>query len=299
MTASLDIDPFAIDESGPPRDRFGRPLLVPAKGGEREPYTRMSTLANYICDQSGLSVWQQQKLAVGLARRPDLAAMIAALPKLHADEADGKTLTAQQKREDKEVKAKLNGYIAEALEAGGVSFKANHGTAVHGFTDPGADLTYVPEHMKGDVDSFLTYVGSGTLEIVATEVFVVNDELQCAGSFDHIGRLNIPGFSQLAIIDKKTGSVEGKGLSFAVQLSGYANAQVYDLDTDTRAPLESLTGGERVTRNYGWIAHIPLGAGRTDFYRVNLMTGYHAARLATQVRKARSLKDLCAPVEVS
>lgn len=286
------------DIENPPRDRWSRPLLVPPGGGERIAYTRMSTLANYICDQSGLATWEKRLLARGLAEREDLAAMIACLPPLHSAKRDKRDLTAAEKREDKAVSAKLDGYINEALEHAGRSFKANAGTAVHGFTDPGADLEYVPERMKGDVDSFLTYVGSGTLEILATEVFVVNEALGCAGSFDHIGRLNVPGFSQPCIVDKKTGQVDGKGLSFAVQLAGYANAEVYDLDSDQRRPLESLTGGERVTTRYGYIAHIPLGAGRTDFYRVDLMRGIHCARLATQVRTARGLDGLMTRVEV-
>lgn len=291
-------DPFEMDVENPPRDRWGRPLLVPPAGGERVAFTRMSTLANYICDQSGLATWEKQKVARGLAKRPDLIAMIAALPPLASDEAGKNYLTAAQKREDKDIARKLNGYIEEAAEAGGRSFKANMGTAIHGLTDPGADLTDMPEQIRGEVDSFLTYVGSGKLDILATEVFVVNDELNAAGSFDHIGRVYTPGCSNPCIVDKKTGTVAGKGLAFSIQLGGYANSQVYDLDTDERRPLESLTGGEKVSTEYGFIAHIPLGGNRTDFYRVNLRTGYAAARLATQVRKARSLPDLATLVEL-
>lgn len=292
-------DPFELDIEAPPRDRWGRPLLVPVKGGERQAYTRMSTLANYICDQSGLATWEKRLLARGLAEREDLCAMIAALPRCHSDKRDKRTLSAAEKREDKEVNAKLDGYLNEALEHAGRSWKANSGTAVHGFTDPGADLDAVPERMKADVDSFLTYIGSGTIEVLATEVFVVNDALQCAGSFDHIGRVNgVPGMSGPVVIDKKTGQIDGKGLSFAIQLAGYATSDVYDLDTDERRPLESLTGGEQVSRQWGVIAHIPLGAGRTDLYRVDLLRGVHCARLATNVRTARSLDGLMTRMEL-
>lgn len=279
----------------PPRDRWGRPLLVPKGGGERIPYTRMSTLANYICDQSGLATWEKRLLARGLAQREDLCAMIASLPPLHSAKRDKKDLSAAEKREDTAVSAKLDGWINEALEHAGRSFKANAGTAVHGFTDPGADLDCVPDRMKADVGSFLTYVGSGKLEILATEVFVVNDELGAAGSFDHIGRFDLLGFGAPCIVDKKTGQVDGKGLAFAVQLAGYASSEVYDLDTDQRYPLEALTQGESVSRKYGYIAHIPLGAGRTDFWRVDIASGLHCARLATNVRTARSL-DLMSKV---
>lgn len=296
MTAAALDDPFDLEHEKPPRDRWSRPLLVPPDGGERKAYTRMSTLANYVSDQSGLAVWEKRLLARGLAQREDLAAMIASLPPLHSAKRDKRDLTAAEKREDKAVSVKLDGYINDALEHAGRSFKANAGTAIHGFTDPGADLEYIPDRMKPDVDSFLTYVGTGKLEILATEVFVVNEALGCAGSFDHIGRFDLLGFAQPCIVDKKTGQVDGKGLSFAIQLSGYATAEVYDLDTDERRPLESLTGGEQVSRRYGYVAHIPLGAGRTDFYRVDLARGIHCARLATQVRTARSL-DLMTRIE--
>lgn len=298
MTAALYIDPFAEEQERPPRDRYDRPLLVPKGGGERIAYTRASTLANYLTDSTALEVWQKQKLAIGLARRPDLVAMIAALPLIHDEEADKSSLSKQQLAEDKATKKLLNGYINEALEAGGCHFKANHGTAVHGFTDGTPTLGPVPQRMAADVDSFMTYVGSGKLEIYATEVTVVNDNLMCAGKFDHLAILDgVPGMSMPVVVDKKTGSVQGKGLAFAVQLATYATSEVYDLDTDERRPLESLTGGQRVSRQWGVVAHIPLGAARTDFYRIDLARGVHCARLAANVRQARQLDGLCTRLE--
>jgi hypothetical protein len=295
MTAAL-ADPFDVDQPNPPRDRFGRPLLVPPGGGERQPYTRMSSLANMICDQSGLATWEKRLLARGLSEREDLAAMVAALPRCLSDKRDKKTLTAAEKREDSAVNAKLDEYINLALEQAGKNFKANAGTAVHSFTDPGADLRNVPERMQPDVDSFLNFIEQHNIEILATEVFVVNEELGCAGSFDHLA--TVPGQPGVCVLDKKTGQIGGKGLAFAVQLAGYANSEVYDLDTDERRPLESLTDGLRINNRIGYVAHIPLGAGRTDLYSIDLMRGRHAARLATNVRTARGLKDLINPVEL-
>jgi hypothetical protein len=282
-------DPFDLEVECPPRDRWGRPLLVPPGGGERKPYTRMSTLANYVSDQSGLATWEKRLLARGLAEREDLAAMVAALPSCEADKRDKKTLTATEKREDKAINAKLDDYIEQALEHAGRSFKANHGTAIHGFTDPGSDLTAVPDRMKADVRSWLQWLERYGIEILATEVFVVNEALQAAGSFDHLARIPSVG---IVVLDKKTGVVDGKDLAFAVQLSGYAHAEVYDLDTDERRPLESLTDGERINRDLGVVAHIPLGAGTTEPYLIDLRRGLHCARLATHVRQARSLPDL-------
>ncbi len=283
------VDPFDLDVESPPRDRYGRPLLVPINGGDRVSYTRMSSLSNMICDQSGLALWEKRLLARGLGAREDLAAMAAALPRCAGDKREKKGLSAAEKREDKAINAKLDEYIEQALEHAGRSFKANSGTAIHGFTDPGADLSDVPERMAADVASYNAKLEEVGVEVLATEVFVANETLLAAGSFDHLARIPTLG---ICVVDKKTGVVDGKGLAFGVQLSGYANSDVYDLDTDERRPLESLTGGEAINRRVGIVAHIPIGAGRTDLYMVDLVRGYGAAKLATQVRQFRSMNDL-------
>ncbi len=287
-------DPFADDDYGPPRDRWGRPLLVPPNGGKRQPYTRASTMGSYVQDHSGLHTWEKRLLARGLGCREDLAAMCAALPEPNAAKCDKKELTRKQIADDKATNAKLDDYIEQALEHAGRSFKANHGTAIHGFTDPGADLTRVPERMKPDVTSWHVAWLQHQLEVLATEVFVVNEVLGVAGTFDHLVRHPELG---VVVLDKKTGQVDDKALGFSVQLACYASAEVYDWHTDTRAPLESLTGGESVNQNVGLIAHIPLGAGRTDIYRIDLGFGFRAARVAAMVRTARSqAKDAMTPL---
>jgi hypothetical protein len=286
MTAQ-PIDPFDLDElpERPPRDQYKRPLLVPSGGGERQWYSRMSSLSNNITDSTGLHIWEKRLLARGLAQREDLAALLAALPPLFEDKADKTTLTREQAQHDKEVKAKIDEFCELALDHAGRNFKANHGTAIHGFCEPGADLSAVPERMALDVASWNTRLNAHGIRVVATEVFVVNDELRAAGSFDHLAW--VPGIGY-AIVDIKTGQVDGKGLEFGVQLGGYAHSEVYDLDTDQRAPLESLTDGEQVSRQWGVVAHIPLGGRRTDFYRVNLRLGYRDALIAADVRDSRS-----------
>lgn len=295
MTTSA-LDPFDLEQTGPPRDKpHDRPLLIPPKGGERLPYTRMSTLANYLCDDGGLPTWQRRLLAVGLSEREDLCAMTAALPALNDAKCDKKSLTKAQREQDTETKKQLDGYIDLALEHAGRNYKANMGTAIHGlierhYTD------FAPKAIKADVQSALDAFDSAGMKVLASETFVANDELQAAGSFDYIVEVPLPGWGPV-IADVKTGSISGKGLQFAVQLAGYANSDVYDWHDDTRHPLESLTDGLRLNRNDGLLIHVPLGAGKTTFHHVNLRLGIHAARLATQVRKARSLPGLLTPLE--
>ncbi|MGK3946754.1 hypothetical protein ABK046_51375, partial [Streptomyces caeruleatus] len=70
-------DPFA--ELGPQleRDRYGRPLVVPADGGKKVAYTRCTTFVGAAEDTFPLSQWQQRQVAVGLSKRPDLVSLAA------------------------------------------------------------------------------------------------------------------------------------------------------------------------------------------------------------------------------
>lgn len=286
-------DPFADPEVGPPRDRWGRPLLIKKGETERTPFTRASSMANYIADHTGLATWERRLLAVGLSQRSDLVAMAAALPAQKSLRADKKALTKAERDADAKTCKSLDEIIEQALEHAGRSFKANMGTAIHSATDPGADISVIPEAIQPDARSFLDELARYGAEIVATEVFVANDHLTAAGSFDHL--VSFPGLG-VVVLDKKTGMVDGKGLAFSVQLAVYAGGEVYDCETDERAPLESLTGGEAVNQNVGVIAHIPLGQGRTAFHTVDLNVGRHGAGLASRVRAARQVKDVMSPL---
>jgi hypothetical protein len=184
MTAVLD-DPFA--EEIERRDRWGRPLLVPPGGGERQPYTRMSTMSGYLCDKSALETWTRQKLAIGLSRREDLCALIASLPVIHDCFTDKSLLTKEQKKSDVETKARLAEYMEAAMEAGDRLYKANWGTAIHAFIERGV-WDSAPQRMIADVQAALKMFADHKLEVLATERFVVNDALQAAGTFDYLVR---------------------------------------------------------------------------------------------------------------
>jgi hypothetical protein len=288
MTAVLD-DPFA--EEIERRDRWGRPLLVPPGGGERQPYTRMSTMSGYLCDKSALETWTRQKLAIGLSRREDLCALIASLPVIHDCFTDKSLLTKEQKKSDVETKARLAEYMEAAMEAGDRLYKANWGTAIHAFIERGV-WDSAPQRMIADVQAALKMFADHKLEVLATERFVVNDALQAAGTFDYLVRHPKYG---CVIADVKTGQMDGHGLEFGVQFSGYAGGVLYDWKTDERTPLESLTGGEPVNQDVGLLIHVPLGQARTALYPINLVRGRQAAQLAVQVREERSYKEFIGP----
>lgn len=256
----LTVDPLE-------RDRYGRPLLVPREGGPKVPFTRASTLGGYLSDRTSLHRWELGLLAKGLADREDLAGMVAGLEPLTGE-----------RRHDDPIKRKLTGIIDLALEVGGNHVRANYGTAIHSFCEPGNEQP-IPERMKADVESFRRL----NLNCVAAEQFVANDALMSAGSFDMLVDLG----PQIGVVvgDIKTGTI--KPCDVAVQLAVYAGGEVYDPETDQRTPLP-----ERLNTDVGLLVHIPAGQAKTDLYLVDLIAGRQAARVAAWVRDWRKRDDL-------
>lgn len=248
------------------RDRWGRPKLVPRGGGEKVAYTRASTLAGYLSDSTSLHRWELGLLAKGLADREDLTAMVAGL----------EPMTGERKHDDP-IKRKLSGIIDLALEVGGNHVRANYGTAVHSFCEPGNDQP-IPERMKADVESFRRL----DLNCVAAEQFVANDTFLSAGSFDML--VDLPGVG-IVVGDIKTGQI--KPCDVAVQLAVYAGGEVYDPETNQRSPLP-----DGLNRDVGLLVHMPAGEGKTDLYLVDLIAGRQAAQVAAWVRDWRKRDDL-------
>ena len=61
-----------------PRDRFGRPLVVPPAARSPSPYTRCTTYVDALEDKFGLQKWMMRMTAVGLSQRQDLLLAVAA-----------------------------------------------------------------------------------------------------------------------------------------------------------------------------------------------------------------------------
>jgi hypothetical protein len=264
---------------GPPRDRYKRPMLIPtaeypgltadqrATRGLRVPYTRASSLASYIANFKALHTWQMRRLTKGLALRPDLMAMAAALPRFENDS-----------KKDRLTNVRLDEILEQAIEYGQVHEQANWGTAIHSFTDPNGDRSHVPDAMKADVESFATTVERLGIRILDTEVFCANDLLKGAGTVDHL--LYVPGYGKI-LGDKKTGDL--KPLEYAIQMAVYRFGDRYDWETDTRTPW-----GDDVNADWCFIIDIPAGKGKTEFHLLDLRYGLDMARIAAQVRDGHS-----------
>lgn len=267
MTTTDDIDD--LFKGTVKRDQWGRPMLVPKDGNKPVPYIRASSLGDAIQDFHGLNIWERRLIIKGLGEREDLAARAGALPVL----VDDRELDRPTNRE-------LDVIGQEAFEAMRGHAKANWGTAVHGFTDPGQHGP-APLRMEADVASYFDAIKGIPVVEGQSELFVANDALGAAGTFDAIHQH--PAFGRI-VGDKKTGKL--KPLECAVQMAVYAGGDLYDVETDQRAPLELDN------RDWGLIIHIPVGQGRTDLYMVDLRIGRAAAMLAMAVRAMRKRDDL-------
>ena len=273
------------DRFGPPRDRYGRPMLVPTaeypglsadqrllarEGQLRVPYTRASSLASYIADFAALHAWQRRRLAYGLAQREDLCAMAASLPKFTND-----------RRKDRLTNSRLDEIIALAMEIGQVHEQANWGTATHGHTEP-VETGKVHSVIRDDVASFWATMARAGVKILDTEVFCANDRLKSAGTIDHV--LWVPGYGKV-LADKKTG--DQKPLEFGVQISSYRDGERYDWETDERTPWD-----HDLSADWAFVIDIRHGKGTTALRRLDLNEGRRMAALAAEVRDGhRASKD--------
>lgn len=267
------------------RDRWGRPLIVPASGGRAVPYTRASTLGGTLEDQYGLGQWRMRQVAFGISRRKDLHLAAQALRS-----CDG----ADDKRE--------LGKIADAaLEAAESSAAATIGTAIHALSehvDRGEDIGHVTGEARDALDAYVSLTDG--FDKLAIETFIVCDEHRVAGTFDRLlaprGPMLAPDGSRIEagtplIGDLKTsGTSDYFGIKFAVQLAEYAHGVPYR--DGARVGWPSVAPHAK----WGLIVHVPTGnpAG-SGLHWVDLESGRELSELAIAVRAQRSRRDLVVP----
>lgn len=257
---------FATLHTAPeiPRDRWGRPLITPIDGGKPIPYTRVSTLAKALDDKEGLTQWKCRMTAVGLAKRPDLIGLAA------ASDPDSDT--------DKKTLADV---VDQAMQAASAGRAANVGTTLHRLTehvDAGTLPEHVPAELWPDLEAYEQAMQG--IGIEASELFIVCDELQAAGSFDRL--LTLPGIG-LAIGDLKTGQHEPKyPTATTVQIAIYSRGWLYHPEEGRIARLADLG----VSQAVGLLIHLPSGKGKCNLYTLDLHHGWALAETAVAVRNA-------------
>ena len=253
------------------RDRWGRPLIIPADGGKAIAYGRFSSHGSVLEDKFALEKWKIRTSAIGLTKRSDLYAQLAACAP--------------------EDTKRLDEIMSQALEAGGGSVGANLGTALHEFTqrvDLGEiTVDEISEPWRTDVQAYLDTMKANNLTVIPelVEVNLVNDMLELAGTADRFFR-----HPELGVIcaDIKTGKQISKNpLAYAVQLSAYAHSMLYDIETGKRKRIH-----EDLILHVGYIIHIPANQGRCDIYEVDMLNAMEAARLARTVKQWQKRTDL-------
>ena len=253
-----------------PRDRWGRPMILPAKGGKnakRVPYRRCTTYVGCLDDTFGLMQWKSRQVALGMGQRKDLVLAAAAA-----------------RPEDKKT---LNEIVDKATEQAQGSSAATTGTALHSFTeriDRGEPLGTVPDEYKADLEAYKA--ATAGIEWLGIETFRVHDEWQVAGTADRIGKLN----GRTMIMDIKTGSIDYPH-KMSMQLAMYARMTPYDIATDTRT-----ADPEPVDLHYGVIIHLPAGKGECTLFEIDIIKGWGACIIAKSVWSWRGTKDLTRPI---
>lgn len=290
MSAGVERDPFSDPWVDPiQRDQWGRPIIMrPDRPDGPCPtvryckitaghghYARVSTADGWLDDGIGLSTWKVRHVALAVAR---------------AAESTRNLIASCWYPTKKNPCPELNEFIDSALEQakrdddhgliGKDSLRAaDYGTAVHRFTVANRP-PHVPANLAEDVDSYEQRIEQLGWKTFDSEIFVVNDELEVAGSIDD---LFITPSGTLVGGDKKTGEL--RLLSFSIQLAMYlVNSVRYDPETGERSPL--IPDGMTLHPE-AFIIHVPLGAGKTDFVPVDLAKAWEAAKMARAVYDLR------------
>jgi len=249
-----------------PRDRWGRPLIVPAEGGKPIPYTRVSTLAKALDDKTALTNWKCRQVVIGMGTRADLVAV------------------AQSVRGDDR---KLDEVVKDAMTAAESERAANLGTALHALSeqvDAGADIESLPEFARADLAAYKQALTG--IEMLAAEMFVVTDEVQAAGTFDRLVRL--PD-GRIVVADLKTGRHEPRYPHGATQqIAVYSRGHLYDPEKHRVGHLPTLG----IDQSVGLLIHMPAGTGTCDLYLLDLNVGWGLAQVSLAVREAFKKKPI-------
>lgn len=291
-------------ETGLRRGRQGRPKLIPKGLSTRIEYTRASALSAYITGggQYGLERWTKRLILRGAGIRPDLARMAAAEDYQQQPGTEKDTLYYEAGRN-------IDGYVEEAIIAAGGHDKANWGTAVHSLVRPGSSGVMAAEDVElaKSVEGF--HAAMRGIAIVGSEIFVANDDLLTAGTFD--GALDIPsqllpdlmpetraiwGDEPLVCGDWKTGELHI--IEHIVQMATYCRGEIYDVDTDERSTFAEVLGRPMrtdvglVVRIPPNLANHPVPEKRVKLYLVDLDEGYRLAKVAAYVRQMQKTQSL-------
>lgn len=265
-----------------PRDQYGRPLIAPIgvdpatcikpprnpdkriKGQNYFiPYTRSSTMAKALDDQTAIEGWRSRMSSLGVAMSNGLQASFLAIDDISS----------------KEGKKEADELVESAMEVSGANERRRRGSGIHKYTerfDKGLPLGNLGEHAR-DVAAYVE--STHGCEMQHIERFTVNDRDEIAGTPDRLcdGKIS----------DVKTGNdvLQYAQLSIAMQLASYADSEFYNPVTGERTAFVC-------DPNEGIVWHLPAGEARCVWYSVDLNVGREGITVAKSVRNMRKVKGV-------
>jgi hypothetical protein len=259
------------------KDGYGR-YLLDADGKGKAPYTRATTVAKMLDSGKGLEIWQQRKVAKGVAQSPALVARAAVTP-LDDKQAWREILDQAEVKSGGDEKRDL-----------GSAFHALH---EHVETMSDSEWAAVPADLKCTYVKYRAELKRLGITEIMTEVTLVNTKIGTAGKADAIFQL---ADGRLVIGDRKSGRITEYPHSAAVQFAIYANADVLltwnedgsverhpmpELDLTTAIVIDVKIGDETTASVHA--------------YEVDIWAGWAAALLSAKIRRWRNRRDLLTP----
>ena len=263
-------------DHGIPRDRYLRPIVTPASGGSPRGYTRPSTLGDILDSRYRLELWGKRSVAVGLAYRPDLLALVASID---PEAEDGKQ--------------ELNKVCELAIEASKAGAAANLGSALHAIAARalrGEDISRVPLELQEHVMAYLACIQRFGFTVVHVEQFVVNEYLGCGGTPDLI--LERDGTYYIGDYKTGEGFKEWGTQSGAIQEAVYARAETLYYWREQRH--EPMPAPMDLTR--GYVFHSPAGTNQCELLEIDIAAGWEAAKACVWARQWGNRNDLARSV---
>lgn len=288
----MSEDPFTTPGQEAPettirRTKDGRPYVYDLEKGRERPFTRVTTFIDCIEDKTALAKWGERMVLLGVKRSAEVGSRVMQAPEVPTvstwpthEEVQARNQALQGQKEW------LQACANDAKEAAGWKQAADLGTQLHLLTeyaDQGRDLpSDTSPVMREDVDAYLQALERHGLTPMEEEVFVVNDEVGAAGTFDRLFRWERPDGQVWNVIgDLKTGRIDYGHGKLAMQLALYANSSRYD---PTRPEWREALP---VSRNVGLIIHLPVGSAECRVHVVDLQAGWRGVQLAKAVREYR------------
>ena len=284
------INPFAQpaevkEHAGRIKMSRGQYMLPDPDTGKVRGFTRVSTIAKMLDDTYHLDLWKDRTLAVGMARRPDLAKLARGMDPNNKDH-----------------KWELKKLVEQARDSATGSDGSNHGTAFHTLTE-GADRgDPVPPGTEPDMAAQLELYTIAMFLLDArpyadwTERVVLNRDYDLVGrldrmmSADPVG-LGLPPGPRINVIGdvKSQKTMDFGQQAIAMQESIYGNAHLWWNDVEGR--WEDIDP-DLISKQWAVVMHTPSIDVRADMWRMDIEQGYRDVQLAMDVRNSRKNKAI-------